>query len=211
MPAHHQTPQQPLIRLSSPWAEVGVITSDALRSVEEVVADDGWHRDLLEGLGDQQSIAFASITLGTIAYNRGDSQRAQALLKQSLIVFSELGDRREIAECLELLAGLASTLGLPERAARLYGSAEALIESIGLSPAPTERYQYERNVAAARARLDEAAFAAAWAEGRAMPLEQAIASARAGEDAAASGAAPPAGAARENASQFPITSRRQTT
>ena len=39
---------------------------------------------------------------------------------------------------------------------------------------PDERACYERSVAAARAQLDEAAFAAAWAEGRAMTLEQAI-------------------------------------
>ena len=34
---------------------------------------------------------------------------------------------------------------------------------------------YERFVAAARSDLDEEAFAAAWAKGRAMTLEQAIA------------------------------------
>jgi hypothetical protein len=39
---------------------------------------------------------------------------------------------------------------------------------------PDECASYERSVAEARARLDEANFAAAWAEGRAMMLEQAI-------------------------------------
>ena len=37
------------------------------------------------------------------------------------------------------------------------------------------RADYERRVAAVRARLGEAAFATVWAEGRAMPVEQAIA------------------------------------
>ena len=35
----------------------------------------------------------------------------------------------------------------------------------------------QRNIAAARAQLGESAFAAAWAAGRALPLEQAIAEA----------------------------------
>ncbi|PYO39393.1 MAG: XRE family transcriptional regulator, partial [Gemmatimonadetes bacterium] len=145
---------------------------------------------LFEERGDQEGIALASMVLGAVAHNRGDTERAQALLKESLIVFSELGDKSNIAECLELLAGLASAQGQPIRAARLCGSAQALIESIGLTPAPADRYQYERNVAAVRASLGEAAFAAAWAEGRAMPLEQAIASALAGEDAASTRSLP---------------------
>ncbi len=51
MAAHYQPPQEPLVRLTSPWTEVGVITSDALRSLKEIFADDGRHRDLNPLLG----------------------------------------------------------------------------------------------------------------------------------------------------------------
>jgi len=40
---------------------------------------------------------------------------------------------------------------------------------------PIHRVEYDRTVAAIQTQLNEAAFAAAWAEGRAMTLEQAIA------------------------------------
>ena len=40
---------------------------------------------------------------------------------------------------------------------------------------PREHATYERDVAAARAYIDQAVFVAAWAEGQAMTLEQAIA------------------------------------
>ena len=43
--------------------------------------------------------------------------------------------------------------------------------------APADRADHDRDVAAVRAALGEAAFAAAWAEGRAMTMEQAIAEA----------------------------------
>src|SRR5215207_2243364 len=56
------------------------------------------------------------------------------------------------------------------------GAAETLREDIGLSLGHYERshYDYEGRLAAARKQLDEATWEAAWAEGRAMPPEQAI-------------------------------------
>jgi predicted neutral ceramidase superfamily lipid hydrolase len=65
--------------------------------------------------------------------------------------------------------------GQPKRAAWLFGAAEALRETSGASIPPVDRADYDRILAAVRAQLDEQTFAAAWAEGRAMTLEQAIA------------------------------------
>src|SRR5262245_65430993 len=81
---------------------------------------------------------------------------------------------------LEGLAGVAVTQGLAEQGARLFGASEALRESMGWPLPPVSRADYERDVAAARAQLDEAAFAEEWAAGRALTLEQAIAEALAG-------------------------------
>ena len=55
------------------------------------------------------------------------------------------------------------------------GPAGALRAAIGAPLPPRDRTLHERDIAAVRARLGEAAFAAAWAEGRAMPPEQAVA------------------------------------
>jgi hypothetical protein len=62
-------------------------------------------------------------------------------------------------------------------AARLLGAATALWTARGPSAweiEPRARRDRDRNLAAARAQLAEAEFAAAWAEGQAMPVEQAI-------------------------------------
>jgi hypothetical protein len=86
-----------------------------------------------------------------------------------------LGDRRSITESLEGLAAAEAPLGQAIAAARLWGAAERLRQESGAPLPPSERPRYERHVAAARASLeDDTAFAAAWAEGRAMPLERAI-------------------------------------
>ena len=62
-----------------------------------------------------------------------------------------------------------------DRALRLLGAEETLCETLGARPPVAIRDEYERTVAEGRAALGEAAFAAAWAEGRAMSLEQAVA------------------------------------
>ena len=72
------------------------------------------------------------------------------------------------------LAGVAGAQGQPERAARLFGATEALHNTTGLQLEPVDQIQQDRNIAVARAQLDAATFAAAWAEGQAMSLEQAI-------------------------------------
>ena len=70
---------------------------------------------------------------------------------------------------------MVATRGDPAWAARLWGRALALREAMGAPISPVERASYERSVAAARALLGEKAFAAAWAEGRNMTPEQALA------------------------------------
>jgi hypothetical protein len=91
-----------------------------------------------------------------------------------------------MAECLEALATIAGAQGQPQRAACVYGVAEALRDAIGAPLEPSERARYDQSVAAVRAALGGDAFAAAWAAGRAMPLEQALAYASEGQSAAAS-------------------------
>ena len=94
----------------------------------------------------------------------------------------EVGDKGDIAECLEGMAGVALRLGAgqacgqgqTERAARLLGTAEALREAIGAPLPSAHRADYERLVVTVRARLGEGTFEQAWSQGRVMPLEQAI-------------------------------------
>jgi ATP/maltotriose-dependent transcriptional regulator MalT len=78
------------------------------------------------------------------------------------------------AAYLHVAASLAGSQGKATRSARLWGAAEALREAIGTVLSPFEHHLYEPYLAAARAQLDEAAWKAAWAGGRAMTTEEAI-------------------------------------
>ncbi|MDQ5853429.1 MAG: hypothetical protein M3380_15420 [Chloroflexota bacterium] len=130
--------------------------------------------------------AGASIFLGRTAKDQGHYSPAAAHLAESLALFRELDYRDAVAFTLEGFAGLAAARGPhPEgaiRAARLFGAAEAFREAIRSPMAPVDRPEYDRDVAAARAQLDEAAFEAAWREGRTMPWEEVVASVLAEEE-----------------------------
>jgi len=130
---------------------------------------------LFPKLGDKKNRALSLIALGSIAFEQGNYGQTSALGAQSLRLCRDLGYKWGMAAGLEGLAAVAGVQSQPERAARLFGAAMALRESIGATLPPDEHPAYERTLAATRAQLDEATFAAAWAEGRAMTLEQAIA------------------------------------
>ena len=82
---------------------------------------------------------------------------------------------------LSILASLAlaalATADRPERAVRLFAAADRLRTTIDAPIRLSERVDHERALAAARARLDPAARAAAWAAGGALSAEDAIAEA----------------------------------
>ena len=84
---------------------------------------------------------------------------------------------QRVPECLEgiasLIAGQQST-----HATQLLGAAAAIRELVGVPLPPVYRASYERTVAAARDQLEDAAYAAAWAAGRMLTLEQALELAR---------------------------------
>jgi predicted ATPase/DNA-binding CsgD family transcriptional regulator len=129
-------------------------------------------------LGDKGGSAHTLAILGRIALHQSAYERATTCFEESLTLRQETGEKEGIATALEGLAAVAGVGGQPISAARLYGSAESLRDTLDAPLTPTDRSYYEQTVAAVRAQLDEATFQRAWAEGRAMTLEQAIAAAK---------------------------------
>ena len=109
-----------------------------------------------------------------MSLEQGDHAAARPLFEQTLTIRRELGYTARYAQCFEAFGQLAAAQEQAERAVRLFAAAEALRESLGLGLAPADRPGYNRRLADARRALDEPTFAATWAQGRAMPLEQAL-------------------------------------
>ena len=125
-------------------------------------------------LGDKQSTGWGLTWLGRMATTQGDFGQAARCFTEALALFRELGHRAGIVFTLEGVAGLAAAQGDALRAARLYGCVDALREEISWPRLAGDRVDPDLDVGAVRAQLDEATSAAAWAEGRAMSLEQAF-------------------------------------
>jgi tetratricopeptide (TPR) repeat protein len=119
-------------------------------------------------------IASSLVGLGLALVRLGEHAEARSAACESLRIRQERGNKHGITRCLECLAQAAWVQGEPERMARLFGAAEALREANHWKLHPRDRSDYD-GVAPARAALGEEMFAAAWVEGRAMSLEDAIA------------------------------------
>jgi tetratricopeptide (TPR) repeat protein len=115
--------------------------------------------------------------LGALINAQGDSIQASVILRDGLILQQQFAEQDVLIESLEAFAGVAVRQGRAMRAARLLGAAEALRITVGCPLLPPAFPPYTRDVAAARAQLNDDTFAAAWAAGRALTLEQAIAEA----------------------------------
>ena len=72
-------------------------------------------------------------------------------------------------------AGWAAARGQPVRAAQLIGAADGALASVSARWWPTERFAYDFIAATIHALLDDAAWDAAYAEGRTLTSDQAIA------------------------------------
>jgi predicted ATPase/DNA-binding XRE family transcriptional regulator len=126
--------------------------------------------------GNRWLIAIVLAYQAMAALDQGDHARAHGQLVESLILLRELGERWQTAHTLEVFACLAVMQGQPRllRAARIFGAAEVLRETLGAPMLLFQRHFNERGIASLRAQLDPAILAATWTEGRAMKLEQAV-------------------------------------
>jgi ATP/maltotriose-dependent transcriptional regulator MalT len=143
-------------------------------------SDDITAHDLLEEalsirreLKDRWGIAWGLYSLANVHAFQGNYATARGLYEESLTIVRELDDKEFLASCLERLGEVAAQ-GEPAWAARLWGAAEMLRQTIGTPMAPVNRAGYERALATSRQELGEQIFDTAWAQGRAMTPEQAL-------------------------------------
>ncbi len=125
-------------------------------------------------LGNQKGMAISLNDLGELALEQGDVATARRLEQESLVLASEIGDRERVAYALAALGGVAARQGEFERALRLGAAATSIREAVGDTVSAAWGTRFERWLEPARRALSTEAVAAAWAEGQATPLDQAI-------------------------------------
>jgi predicted ATPase len=135
--------------------------------------------------GERVWLLFVYAHLGILAVFEEDPQEALAHLRAALALALELGQQGQIAKLLTIFGVILIAAGTPAHAARVCGAAEALLGRIGDTLAPVHRPFYRASLEQGKAALGEAAWAARWAEGSALSLEQALEMALEGYEQAA--------------------------
>jgi DNA-binding CsgD family transcriptional regulator len=125
--------------------------------------------------------------LGRLAYVEGNVVEAAQRFGESLRTCWSTIDLWSLPKTLEGLAGVAVLTAQPERAVRLVAAAVVLRERTGAPVMVADRGYYDQIVQRSRQQLSPADFTAAWNQGRAQPLEDAVAEAL----ALADGSTPP--------------------
>jgi tetratricopeptide (TPR) repeat protein len=140
-----------------------------------------WHEESLalfrEYSHEDWAVAEAYQSLGETALGQRHADLARERLSNALDLFRQIRDRKGMAWCLAGLAGAAALDEEPERAAWLWGAAEALRQALGVRHAPASRVTRERSMASTREELGEDAFAAVWEQGASVSTEEVIAQA----------------------------------
>ena len=151
------------------------VTAVIRRDFERAVALHEEGLPLACEMGDRLGIALF-LGQGALAYlGRGDHRRADALCAEGIELSWQLAHEYTLIFVLHIAAVLAGSRGRPNRAARLWGAAEALREAAGATLSHAARHYYSPYVDAARAQLDDAAaWEAARAEGETMPPEEIV-------------------------------------
>ncbi|MDQ3671891.1 MAG: tetratricopeptide repeat protein [Actinomycetota bacterium] len=122
-------------------------------------------------------IAVNLLNLGWVALRVDESEQARPLLGEALRAFDELGDPDGTAECIEAVAVLAVSANHVLQAARLAGAAHALRELYSTPRAPDVQARLDSDLAPARDKLGVPAFADAFAAGRDLTHDAAVAAA----------------------------------
>jgi non-specific serine/threonine protein kinase len=119
--------------------------------------------------------------LAFVVLHQGDYERANELFAESLLISLKLGTKSHHAVVMAGFASVAQREGQAERAARLFGASASIHEALGRAIDPGDRADFEDFQAATRAALSTQDFTAAWSEGQAMSLGQAVAYALEGD------------------------------
>ena len=128
---------------------------------------------------NKRGIEVIHCNLGYCELHQGASGAATAHFIAGIKMALHFGDREGIAFYLEGLAEIAGLYKEEQEFRRsatiLLGAADVLRKTLGAPLPPMDQNLYERTVSVIRTYLDASAFAAAWATGQVMMLEESVA------------------------------------
>jgi non-specific serine/threonine protein kinase len=142
---------------------------------------------------DTWSISVAVANLGRVQLRTGgDPARAYPLLAEGLKLARDRNDKRVMAECVQGLAAFNALEGRAREAARLFASADLLLETTGAALSQAEEAIRDQFLTPLQTGLGEPAFASEWEAGRSLTPDEVVALALEGRPGHAQTVASPA-------------------
>ena len=123
------------------------------------------------------ALPFVLAGMGSTALSLGDPTRAVAHYRESIALAQTRGNLGDVIDAIEGMARVAASTEQAADAARIFGATAAMREALPYPRTPGEVDRFEAVADAMREALGVAGFDAAWAEGRALSQEAAIATA----------------------------------
>jgi tetratricopeptide (TPR) repeat protein len=130
---------------------------------------------LFRELEDMLGITRAFNVLGELWRLVGDYERAKDAYEECRALSLQRGDKQRVATAMSNLSYVAMHKGDYVRAAALIREALTITVELNYNLQPADKIEIDRYLDDVRAQLDEKTFEKAWAEGRAMSLDDAVA------------------------------------
>jgi len=134
--------------------------------------------DLARETGDRESVAFGLLNLAMALIARNANDRIAPILLEALAIADENRSKPAAQSVLEVSAGWAAARGDFARAARVFGTVEALAETTGLRRDPADEAFLLPLIGKARDALGADTFATLETAGRSLGRDDAIADVR---------------------------------
>ncbi len=130
---------------------------------------------IFEEYGQRSLLAWSYHNMAHSMIHLKQYSEATKYFARAVSLFRELKETAGLAHCLAGLGGIALAEGSPDRAARLFGATEAIVEKTRTSLDPVDLIEFERNLSSTRTQLGSEKFSAETTVGRGLTLEQAVA------------------------------------
>jgi len=131
--------------------------------------------DIARRRGERTGLPLPLVNLGLATFLQGHNDEALACFRRGLEIAREIDHVVPQVYCLVGVAAVLAANGDAEEAATIAGAAQSAREATGVSVEPFELQIYEQSIETSRQALGEDAFAAAWAAGTALTLDDASA------------------------------------
>ncbi|HZU13920.1 MAG TPA: tetratricopeptide repeat protein [Chloroflexota bacterium] len=150
--------------------EVRLRQGDLARARELLDEAHAMHQEV----GDLVGAAESLLALGRIEQRQRDHARARAFYRDALTLLGRIGAVGRMPDVVEALATLLSDGGDGSQAARLWGVSAAIRDAIGRPAATAGPSRLEPPPTSPHTGLTEEAWRAAWQQGYAVSLEDAV-------------------------------------